>query len=91
MSDRRGFQESHASCGKNVDKVRPTGGPCRTTPAEERTPRMVKIAIVGLVGAFVIFYIMTSPDQAATMVKGAGHIATNVAHGMGDFLDKLAS
>ena len=52
---------------------------------------MVKIAIVGLVGAFIIFYIMTSPDQAATIVKGAGHLATNVAHGMGHFLDKLAS
>lgn len=52
---------------------------------------MVKIAIIGLVGAFVIFYIMTSPDQAATMVKGAGHLATNVAHGVGTFLDKLSS
>lgn len=52
---------------------------------------MVKTAIVGLVGAFVIFYIMNSPDQAATMVKGAGHVATNVAHGVGNFLDKLAS
>jgi hypothetical protein len=57
----------------------------------EEDQQMVKIAIAGLVGAFVIFYIMTSPDQAATMVKGAGHLATNVAHGMGDFLDKLAS
>ena len=52
---------------------------------------MVKIAIAGLVGAFVIFYIMTSPDQAATMVKGAGHLATNVAHGVSDFLNKLTS
>lgn len=52
---------------------------------------MVKVAIAGLIGAFVIFYIMTSPDQAATMVKGAGHLATNVAHGVGDFLNKLSS
>jgi hypothetical protein len=52
---------------------------------------MVKVAIVGLVGAFVLFYIMTSPDQAATMVKGAGHLATNVAQGVGDFLDKLTA
>lgn len=52
---------------------------------------MVKIAIAGLVGAFLLFYIMTSPDQAATMVKGAGHLATNVAHGVGDFLNKLTS
>ena len=52
---------------------------------------MVRIAIIGLVGAFVIFYIMTSPDQAATIVKGTGHLATSVAHGVGNFLDKLAS
>ena len=52
---------------------------------------MVKIAIGGLIGAFVIFYMMTSPDQAANMVKGTGHLATHVAHEMGDFLDKLAS
>lgn len=52
---------------------------------------MVKIAVVGLVGAFVIFYIMTSPDNAAEMVKGMGHLTTNVAHGVGRFLDKLAS
>lgn len=52
---------------------------------------MVKVAIAGLVAAFLVFYIMTSPDQAANMAKGVGHIATNVAHGIGDFLDKLAS
>jgi hypothetical protein len=57
----------------------------------EEDPEMVKVAIAGLIGAFVVFYIMTSPDQAATMVKGAGQLATNVAHGVGDFLKKLAS
>jgi hypothetical protein len=57
----------------------------------EEDPEMVKVAIAGLLGAFIIFYIMTSPDQAADMVKGAGHLATNVAHGVGDFLNKLSS
>jgi hypothetical protein len=52
---------------------------------------VAKIAILGVVGAFVIFYIINSPDQAATMVKGAGHLATSVAHGVGDFLNKLSS
>jgi hypothetical protein len=52
---------------------------------------MVKTAIAGLVGAFLVFYIMTSPDQAANIVKGVGHLGTSVAHGVGDFLDKLAS
>jgi hypothetical protein len=52
---------------------------------------VAKIAILGVVGAFLIFYIINSPDQAATMVKGAGHLATSVAHGVGDFLNKLSS
>lgn len=60
------------------------------TPAEEDLP-VVKLAIAGIVGAFVIFYIINSPDQAASMVKGVGHLATSVAHGVGNFLDKLAS
>ncbi len=52
---------------------------------------MVKITIAGLIGAFLIFYIMTSPDQAASIAKGIGHLTTHVAHGVGNFLDKLAS
>jgi hypothetical protein len=52
---------------------------------------MVKITIATLVGAFLIFYIMTSPDQAATITKGSWHLAANVAHGIGSFVDKLAS
>ncbi|MDT4922575.1 MAG: hypothetical protein QOG01_288 [Pseudonocardiales bacterium] len=52
---------------------------------------MGKIAIAGLIGAFVIFYIMTSPDQAANMVHGSWHLAVNVAHGVGDFFNKLAA
>jgi hypothetical protein len=67
----------------------PTGRTYQELSGEDE--QMVKVAIAGLLGAFLVFYIMTSPDQAATMVKGAGHVATNVAHGVGDFLDKLAS
>lgn len=52
---------------------------------------MVKTTIAALVGAFVIFYIMTSPDQAAHIATGVGHLASNVAHGIGTFVDKLSS
>lgn len=52
---------------------------------------MVKVAIAGLIGAFLIFYIMTSPDQAADFAKGVGHLTTSVAHGISNFLNKLAS
>jgi hypothetical protein len=55
-----------------------------------RHEQMVKITIVGLVGAFLIFYIMTSPDQAASIAKGAGHLTSHVAHGVGSFIDNLA-
>jgi hypothetical protein len=52
---------------------------------------MVKLAIAGVIGAFVLFYIMTSPDQSANMVHNSWHIAVNVAHGIGKFFDKVAS
>ena len=51
----------------------------------------MKVVLAGLVGAFLIFYVMTSPDQAANIAKGTGHLVTNVAHGVGTFIDKLAS
>jgi UDP-N-acetyl-D-mannosaminuronic acid transferase (WecB/TagA/CpsF family) len=60
------------------------------TSAEEDQP-VVKIVIAALVGAFLIFYIMNSPDQAAHIAKGTWHLTTHVAHGVGGFLDKLAS
>ena len=52
---------------------------------------MVKVTVLGLVGAFLIFFIMTSPDEAVKISKGVGHVATHVAHGIGNFIDKLAS
>jgi hypothetical protein len=52
---------------------------------------MVKLAIAALLGAFLIFYIMTSPDQAADIAKGIGQLASDVAHGVGNFIDKLDS
>lgn len=52
---------------------------------------MVKIAIAALVGAFVLFYIITSPDHAASMADGAWHVTVNIAHGIGRFFDKLSS
>lgn len=51
----------------------------------------VKLVVIGLVGAFLIFYIMTSPDHAANIVHSSWHTAVNVAHGVGKFVDKLAS
>jgi hypothetical protein len=52
---------------------------------------VIKLAAVGLVAAFLIFYVMTSPDQAAHIAKGSWHLVTSVAKGIGSFVDKLAS
>jgi hypothetical protein len=52
---------------------------------------MGKLVVVGIVIAFLVFYIMTSPDQAANIVHHTWSVAVNVAHGVGHFIDKLAS
>jgi hypothetical protein len=51
----------------------------------------MKVLVAGAAIVFVIFYIMTSPDQAANITTGAWNTAVNVAHGLGDFVNKLAS
>lgn len=51
----------------------------------------MKPVIGGLVGAFLIFYIMTSPQQAANIVHGAWNAVVNIAHGAGTFVDKVSS
>jgi hypothetical protein len=68
--------------------VRRRGAPAATP---RRNPPVVKIAALGLVGAFLIFYIMTSPNQAADIATGLGHLTDHVAHGIGKFIDNLAS
>jgi hypothetical protein len=52
---------------------------------------VVKIVLGGLVGAFLIFYMMTSPDQAAHIAKGSWHFVNTMAHRVGHFVDKLSS
>jgi len=47
------------------------------------------IGIVVLV--FLVFYIMTSPDQAANIFHTTWNAVVNVAHGIGQFLDKVTS
>jgi hypothetical protein len=52
---------------------------------------VVKLVVAGVIVAFVLFYVMTSPSQAADIVHTGWNSAVNVAHGIGDFVDKLAS
>lgn len=51
----------------------------------------MKLVVTGIVGAFLLFYMMTSPDQAANIVQATWHAAVNIAHGVGGFLNQLAS
>jgi hypothetical protein len=52
---------------------------------------MAKLVIAVLIGAFVLFYIITSPDNAAHIATGAWHAAVTIAHGVGNFFNKLSS
>jgi hypothetical protein len=52
---------------------------------------MTKVVIPGAIVAFLVFYVMTSPDQAANIFHTGWHAIVNVAHGIGSFLNKLAS
>ena len=51
----------------------------------------MKLVISGAVVVFLVFYIMTSPSQAANIVHHSWHLAVNVAHGVGNFVNKLSS
>ena len=51
----------------------------------------VKSTIGILVIVFVVFYAITSPDQAASMFHTGWHAVVNLAHGVGKFFDKVSS
>lgn len=50
----------------------------------------MKVVVTGAIVVFLVFYIMTSPDQAASMVHNGWHAASDLAHGLGNFVNKLA-
>jgi len=52
---------------------------------------MTKVAISGILVAFLVFYVVTSPDQAANIFHTSWHTVVNIAHGLGKFFDKVAS
>jgi hypothetical protein len=58
---------------------------------KEAGESMTKVVVSGAVAAFLIFYIMTSPAQAADIFHSGWHSVVSMAHGVGDFVDKLAS
>jgi len=54
-------------------------------------PVTVKSTIGIVVLVFIVFYVMTSPDQAATIFHNSWDAVVNVAHGIGQFVDKVTS
>jgi hypothetical protein len=58
--------------------------------ARRRTP-MGKVVITVLVVAFLLFFIVTYPDKSASIANGAWDHTDNIAHGIGNFVNKLHS
>ncbi|MDQ6851871.1 MAG: hypothetical protein M3070_18400 [Actinomycetota bacterium] len=51
---------------------------------------MTKVALSGALIAFLVFFVVTQPQHAADIFHSAWNVIVNVAHGIGDFLGKLA-
>jgi hypothetical protein len=51
---------------------------------------MVKKVIIWLVVAFLVFYLMSQPVQAAKAVRGAGDGLAHAAHQLAAFFTNLA-
>ena len=51
----------------------------------------VKSTIGIVVLVFIVFYAMTSPDQAANLFHSTWNAIVNIAHGIGQFLNKVTS
>lgn len=51
----------------------------------------VKAVVGGLLVAFVLFYVVTSPDHAANIFHGTWNATVHMAHGIGRFVDKLSN
>lgn len=57
----------------------------------EAAVRLVRVGFSGLVVAFVVFFIMTSPDAAANIFHASWKLLVNIAHGIRTFVNKLAA
>lgn len=42
-----------------------------------------------LIGAFIVFYLVTDPDGAAAFANHLGHGVEAIAHSLSDFVNKL--
>ncbi len=51
---------------------------------------MTKNVVSGALIAFLIFFVVTQPAHSADIFHSAWRVIVNVAHGIGDFLSKLA-
>ncbi len=47
--------------------------------------------MTAVIVAFVIFFVLTSPDNAAKTADGAWNTVVHIAHGLNTFIDKLSS
>jgi hypothetical protein len=82
-------------CGMNCRGAAHRGGvprPPIPTPSDGKVHLVTVKSTLGVVVlVFIVFYVMTSPDNAANIFHSAWHAVVSLGHGVGKFFDKLAS
>jgi hypothetical protein len=54
-------------------------------------PPMVKVVLAAAVAAFLLFYVISFPDQAANIVHDIWSLLVSAAHGIGRFFNQVAT
>jgi len=49
----------------------------------------VQLLVGAVVGIYVVFFIVTSPDQAAKITHTGWSVVINTAHGISNYIGKL--
>lgn len=52
---------------------------------------MVKVVLAAAVAAFLLFYVISFPDQAANIVHDIWSLLVSAAHGIGRFFNQVAT
>ncbi len=74
-------------------RVLPMGLAVRTAPSARPTPTAevtVKKVLTWLALAFVVFYVISAPEDSADFVRTAGHALGDAASSLASFFESLA-
>jgi hypothetical protein len=81
----RRARRAGGSAGEPADAARPG----RSRVAEVTVTVNLKKVLAWLVVAFVVFYVLKSPDQSAHVVRNAGHALGDAASSFAAFVGSL--